>query len=61
LPQLAFVQIHRETESFLDRRQIIPRPVFSDLVFQFLKQLLDAIGRRSQRWRFGGAGNFGGH
>jgi hypothetical protein len=61
LAQLAFVQLGCDAESLLDRCDVVARAILADLVFQFVKQLFDAIGRRRYGWNFGGGGYLWGH
>ena len=61
LAQLSFVQFGGRAKRLLDGGQIVARAVFADLGFQFLEQLLDAVGGRGHGWHFGDAGYFWGH
>src|SRR5580658_4554684 len=61
LAQLAFVQLGGGTKSFFYGGEVVARAVLADLVFEFLEELLDAVGWRRDGWRVGGGGDFGGH
>ena len=53
LAQLALVQFGGGAEGLLDGGQVVARAVFADLDFQFLEQLLDAVGGRGHGWTSG--------
>jgi hypothetical protein len=55
------MQFDGEVEGFFDGGEVVARAVLADFVFEFLKELLDAVGGRGDGWGFGGGGDFGGH
>jgi hypothetical protein len=55
------VQLDGEVKGFFDGGQVVARTVFADLGFEFLEQLLNAVGGRGDGWGVGGGGDFGGH
>jgi hypothetical protein len=61
LAELAFVEFDGEVEGFFDGGEIVAGAVFADLGFEFLEELLDAVGGRGDGWDAGAGGNFGGH
>ncbi len=61
LAQLSFVEVGGEVEGFFDGGEVVAGAVFADFGFEFLEELLDAVGGRGDGWEVGGAGDFGGH
>jgi hypothetical protein len=55
------MQFDGEVEGFFDGGEVVARAVLADFVFEFLEELLDAVGGRGDGWGFGGGGDFGGH